>query len=228
MTIVRAAQVPASATLTHLWEVVRDHSEHRRRFPKWKFRIAEDLVIEIQPEVPKPSAKVKDNALRFEGMAYAGAGIGIEAFTMRGADNYPYYGTGFTIKDWYVWFNRSRWPKGLSPYQRLTPVTVKGALATASFEEREEAHRRFREEFEVRKQKADIPINELRVRVVAAFNDGFFEHVHRAALLGSHCFICGRGLTDPASRGRFIGPECFGSSSINLPWITEAMTEEAA
>jgi hypothetical protein len=37
-------------------------------------------------------------------------------------------------------------------------------------------------------------------------------------LLSEHCLICNRALTDPVSRARCIGPECWGSSTIRIPW----------
>ena len=36
----------------------------------------------------------------------------------------------------------------------------------------------------------------------------------------------GKGLTDPVSQARFIGPECFGSGSANLPFITSPSIAE--
>jgi hypothetical protein len=38
------------------------------------------------------------------------------------------------------------------------------------------------------------------------------------------CLCCGKGLTDPASMARWIGPECWGSASINAPRLFKAET----
>jgi hypothetical protein len=37
--------------------------------------------------------------------------------------------------------------------------------------------------------------------------------------MGSDCICCDRALTDPISQARFIGPECYGSSSNDIPWL---------
>jgi hypothetical protein len=34
-------------------------------------------------------------------------------------------------------------------------------------------------------------------------------------MFGANCLICGKGLTDPASMARWIGPECAGSPSLD-------------
>src|SRR5262249_14739800 len=36
-------------------------------------------------------------------------------------------------------------------------------------------------------------------------------------MLAPNCLVCGKGLTDPASMARFIGPECAGTSSLHVP-----------
>jgi hypothetical protein len=45
--------------------------------------------------------------------------------------------------------------------------------------------------------------------------------------LGSNCLICGKGLTDPVSQARRIGPECAGTSSEQLPFVLD-FAEQAA
>jgi hypothetical protein len=64
-------------------------------------------------------------------------------------------------------------------------------------------------------QRYDMPrehnmakVAELRERVVAAFRDGWFNVIRPEMTLSQHCLICGKGLTDPVSMARFIGPEC--------------------
>jgi Family of unknown function (DUF6011) len=64
-------------------------------------------------------------------------------------------------------------------------------------------------------QRYDMPrehnmakVAELRERVVAAFRDGWFNVIGPEMMLSQHCLICGKGLTDPVSMARFIGPEC--------------------
>ena len=62
---------------------------------------------------------------------------------------------------------------------------------------------------------------ELRDRIVAAFRNGSFSRLRPEIMFGSHCMICGKGLTDPVSQARFIGPECAGTTSPNLPFILD-------
>jgi hypothetical protein len=38
-------------------------------------------------------------------------------------------------------------------------------------------------------------------------------------LLRPQCLRCGRQLSDPASMGRWFGPECLGTTSIEIPWL---------
>jgi hypothetical protein len=49
---------------------------------------------------------------------------------------------------------------------------------------------------------------------------GFIEDPAKAvAASGTHCAFCGRGLTDPASRVRGIGPECFAKYGDFINWL---------
>ena len=52
----------------------------------------------------------------------------------------------------------------------------------------------------------------LKARLLASLESETFKE--RAVLLSSNCLICGKGLTDPVSRARLIGPECAGRASI--------------
>ena len=58
-----------------------------------------------------------------------------------------------------------------------------------------------------------------------ALTDGRFDQPRQ--MLSRYCIICGKALTDPASMSRFIGPECFGSGSIDIPWLHAATIPEA-
>lgn len=41
-------------------------------------------------------------------------------------------------------------------------------------------------------------------------------------MLSPNCLCCGKGLTDPVSMSRWIGPECWGSASTNIPRMFKA------
>jgi uncharacterized protein DUF6011 len=47
-------------------------------------------------------------------------------------------------------------------------------------------------------------------RIVTALRAGLFNVGAPAQMLSHNCVICGKGLTDPASMARWIGPECAG------------------
>jgi hypothetical protein len=56
--------------------------------------------------------------------------------------------------------------------------------------------------------------------VLEQLRSGRLDHFNPELLFGYHCLICGKGLTDPASMARRIGPECAGTSSLDpfAPW----------
>jgi hypothetical protein len=49
-----------------------------------------------------------------------------------------------------------------------------------------------------------------------------------AQMLSYNCVICGKGLTDPASMARWIGPECAGTSTLHMPFVIASKPNEAA
>ncbi|OLB79563.1 MAG: hypothetical protein AUI16_01045 [Alphaproteobacteria bacterium 13_2_20CM_2_64_7] len=63
---------------------------------------------------------------------------------------------------------------------------------------------------------------ELRSRVIAALHVDHFAALKPDLMLSPACLCCGKGLTDPVSIARWIGPECWGSASTNIPRIFKA------
>jgi hypothetical protein len=63
---------------------------------------------------------------------------------------------------------------------------------------------------------------ELRRQVIGALHPEHFAHLSSDLMLSHACLCCGKGLTDPASMARWIGPECWGSASINAPRLFKA------
>jgi hypothetical protein len=49
-----------------------------------------------------------------------------------------------------------------------------------------------------------------------------------SVMLSANCLACGKALTDPASRARCIGPECWGSSSLTVPWMNRGLPSPTA
>jgi hypothetical protein len=45
-------------------------------------------------------------------------------------------------------------------------------------------------------------------------------------MLSSSCLCCGKALTDPTSQARWIGPECWGNASTDIPRILMATRSE--
>ena len=73
--------VPESVTLTRLYEIGRAHSVKVRRSPKWKFQLAPDLVVQIQPLLPRVTrrrgrvvVREADSGPKFSGLAFVGEG----------------------------------------------------------------------------------------------------------------------------------------------------------
>jgi hypothetical protein len=68
---------------------------------------------------------------------------------------------------------------------------------------------------------------DLRRRIIAALLPDCFVALTPNLMLSPHCLCCGKGLTDPVSMARWIGPECWGSASANLPRLFKT-TEPAS
>jgi hypothetical protein len=176
--------------LRDLREECLAHSE--KRMPKWKFRLAPDLVMQLQPKptyLPTPrqiESGIKVRLLQFDGVAIqVGTGTAsAEVFNkLHRSAGGSWWRRTFEI----VAYNEDEW----HDQPRHWTCTRGGARAIPALDE----------------------------RIAAAFTGGFFANLTPNALLGSHCLICGKGLTDPASMARRIGPECAGTSSLVVPFI---------
>jgi hypothetical protein len=62
----------------------------------------------------------------------------------------------------------------------------------------------------------------VRQRAIDALKPEHLSNLSPARMLAPACLCCGKGLTDPVSMARWIGPECWGSASANLPNIFKA------
>ena len=164
--------VPA---LAHLRAMVLARSE--KRSPKWKFRLASNLVVQIQP-------KLTTSLLRFECLALQCCGANLELLA--------------------------------------TPLNkMEADYCRIHFELRADVpdEWRFKPTSCQRKRGTDGAVYwQLRDHLVSAFNTRF-DQLRPELMLGSQCLICGKGLTDPVSMARFIGPECAGTAAEGLPFI---------
>jgi hypothetical protein len=176
--------------LRDLREECLAHSE--KRMPKWKFRLAPDLVMQLQPKpmyLPTPrqiESGIKIRLLQFDGVAIQ-------------------VGTGTASAELFNNLHRSA---GGSWWRRTFEIIAYNE---------DEWHYQPRHWRCTRRGRGVIPA--LDERIAVAFTHSFFTNLVPDALLGSHGLICGKGLTDPASMARRIGPECAGTSSLVVPFI---------
>jgi hypothetical protein len=170
--------IPPQPLLAHLRTRVLERSE--KRSPKWKFRLAPDLVLQVQP-------KLTTALLRFDCKAVMCENATKELLTT------PLPKAG-----------RDHWDMR---FELRTTVPEQWVLKPRAIGYRPLADRERR--------------FELRDRTVEAFHNGTFDQLRPEIMLGSHCMFCGKGLTDPVSQARFIGPECAGTASENLPFILD-------
>jgi hypothetical protein len=174
--------------LAELREMVLRHNDGKR-CPKWSFRLAADLVVQIQPRpclLPlrpgqpqrvvefqglahqEPDGVVPNNIFRPDGkdllLGGAWCRLKFELFQNAGDDAWT-----FKAKHW----RASRHaPNGLW--------------------------------------------NECRARVLERL-PGRLSSLRPELMLTHHCLACGKALTDPASVARWIGPECYGSGALTVP-----------
>jgi hypothetical protein len=181
-----ATPIKPAPVLAELREMVLARSE--RRSPKWKFRLAPDLVVQIQ-------AKLTTALLKFDCIAVQCERAHLEVLlTSRREIQRPYWRLSFELRantpdQWTLKPHYVGWKRNCDPL----------AVVTA------------------------------RDQVIAAFQEGRFDKLEPAMLLGSHCLCCGKGLTDPVSQARHIGPECAGTSLEQLPFVLRITdTQQAA
>jgi Family of unknown function (DUF6011) len=171
--------LPPIQALADLRTLVLARSE--KRMPKWKFRLAPDLVTQIQP-------KLTTKLLRFECLGAECEGADAKLLGTRKDINGQYLRLGFDIYadvsgEWSFKPRSAGWHQGGD-----------------------------------RQSKADRLVR-LRDRLLSELRSGRLDKIDPSIMLHPHCLCCGKGLTDPASMARGIGPECWGSSSLIVPWI---------
>jgi uncharacterized protein DUF6011 len=156
--------------------------------PKWKFRLADDFVLQMQPQL---SAKFCD----FEGKAVQCEDADEKVFAAHAQRRIGQTNQAFTIySDIPRHWTRLNYT-GLVPGQwAFKPGTIGWT-------------------------KGSEPDHGLCRRLVQIFNDSFFDHFKPSMFLSKHCMLCGKALTDPASMARMIGPECYRSGSLDIPWL---------
>ncbi len=156
-------------TLANLRDAVLERSE--KRFPKWKFRLAPDLILQVQPR-----AAIKT---QFECVALKIEGATAAVFASR---------LYLLDRDWWL----TKVDVVVEPHEwRLVP---RGRQWRSGGDE--------------------AGFLDLHARLFEAFSGDRFTEITSDLMLSPNCLICGKGLTDPASMARFVGPECAGTSSL--------------
>jgi hypothetical protein len=174
--------IAVSKELLNLRSFVLERSH--KRLPKWKFRLAADLVFQIQP---KPGER-RDNFYIFDCSVLAGDGITRESFNSRQLRREQ--------KLWKLSFGILADGDGW----KMKPHLI-GGPAGWNYDQ----GLLFRD------------------RVIAHWEEKL-ENLSPTIQLSPYCLCCGKALTDPASIARLIGPECFGSSSLSVPWVIQRLT----
>jgi hypothetical protein len=168
---------------------------NRRRSPRWGFRLAPDLVMQLQPK-----------SVVWEGRVYRG--FRQEEVRFDGAVEYA--PEGVVSADV---FQRS--PGWRDPRMRL-PFTVIGWADTPESWELQPGSCRFSK---VLRHGWGAVRDILVQRLHAAFTSGTFERFQPSLMLRPACLRCGKALTDPASMARWIGPECASTGSLVVPGL---------
>jgi hypothetical protein len=191
--------VPFIEPIAELREEVLKHS--LKRMPKWKFRFAPDIIVQLQPKptvLPSEAAMargVKPKFHLFKGIAVMTEGVAASALKqLPSRPCLPWWQIKFEVfavdpgTDWTFQRTSGRW------------------------------------QYEA--DKAGVPT--LVQRIVTTLRGGFFTASMPAQMLSHNCVICGKGLTDPASMARWIGPECAGTSTLHVPFVIADKPNKAA
>jgi uncharacterized protein DUF6011 len=194
-----------------------------KRMPKWKFRLAHDVVMMLQPKVEanlsvwdseygEPGRSRVPVSLRFAGEIRMQDGADAKAFSSSKKDrrdDEPHMSFKFEIvtrsddaaSGWTWWLSRNGRSGRLGP--EWAPKSAFGDGVNTS----------------KRVQELDRLENLVQKVLTDALADGTFNVVDVEVMLTTQCLVCGKALTDPASMARYIGPECAGTSSIHVPRV---------
>jgi hypothetical protein len=186
---------PPIALLRDVRGICLEHSATRR--PRWLFLPEPDLALSIQPQLayfPTPAQVafgIKAQVVRFECVAVI-AECDVVA-------------TMLTDPPW-------EFPPKLHWWRR--------EFAIIGYDGEE--HKRWNFEKRGMNHARRAPIEGIAVldkRIMAVLRGKFFSELTPASMLSPCCWICGRSLSDPVSMSRGIGAECFGSSSVVMPFM---------
>ena len=153
-------------------------AQSTKRSPIWKFQLAPDLILSVQPKVgvgyPPGMPRIKENlaAIRwFDCRAAEGESVDASTLLKKQPEHRR---LKFRITAEWLLKRSGIWRK------RGDPRGVTG------------------------------PFVAMQDRIETAFAVGFFDHLQPERMLGRACLMCGKGLTDPVSMARLIGPSVLG------------------
>jgi hypothetical protein len=176
--VMQPTPLPPIPVLQQLSEWVIRQNE--KRMPKWKFRLASDLAVQIHPQL------TRKHALLFECKAIQADGVSAQAFTEpKTLEGRPHLALSFKL---FCNESDAAWTFKVTSFgggRRLSPDDV-------------------------------LPV---RQRTLDALTPARFTKFTPDLMLHPGCMCCGKPLTDPVSMARWIGPECFGSASNDLPQL---------
>jgi Family of unknown function (DUF6011) len=190
--------IPPIPTLASLRLAVLERST--KRSPKWGFRLAPDLVMQLQPKVvpfvdPRFADRIRQRQFQFDGQAEHLVDGVVPANVFR---------------------HKVDWRDGQRMRLRFELIAYADTPDVWQLE-----YRRM-----VRACGFGVAWPAVRdrlfKRLADAFMDGTFDRFRPELMLSPACLCCGKALTDPASMARWIGPECFGSSSLDVPRLFQA------
>jgi hypothetical protein len=184
----------------------------RPRFPKWRFKI-DDMALDLE---------YRDK---------------YDPPYLQGALYYPLPGTPGTpgtpkerdavrwkCADWWhlnfhlveddgdasLWRLERTW--GSSPYDSMSRSSMIPRELLIDLSDEAEAKRRvIYAELRAKDQQVKQAAT---AKLIAIFNEHRLDTLDTLHMLEDRCLLCGRGLTDPVSRHRWIGPECWGKWAI--------------
>jgi Family of unknown function (DUF6011) len=178
-------QIPPIPLLQELndWVI----SQNEKRLPRWKFRFAFDLGMQIQSRITRA------HVILFECFALQTENVSVELLTEPKLLRERHH--------WRIKFELFR-DEPNAAWQLKPKSAGRGQLCPMQ------------------------GLLDLRQRIRDVLHPDHFAHLKPDLMLSPYCLCCGKGLTDPASMARWIGPECWGNGSVSIPHMFRAESSE--
>jgi Family of unknown function (DUF6011) len=180
----------------------------RPRFPKWRFKVDEDVGLDMQgkPRVVRRRGWQYTSQYLLEGDIYT------PLSRDRKDERYTKIGFAILPDEDGNWLLKST-VEGSAHALQLSLLCSRLGIVAANkryHPDRYDAaeHERLIAERRPIEAEHEKLIRALYDRLLAVFNGQELDKLTPGMMLQLNCLICGRGLTDPESRRRWIGPEC--------------------